>query len=282
MGYNVLSVSTSDLILDHFSIVADLRIPPNHSWTVPQTIQYWKLQAINLEAFKADIKRSELIRHRKTNATGLAQQYDSVLRTLIDLHSPLVTKKISPKYPNPPILASKVHCRYLDHIWRRNQTAVNRSRLSRQTHHCNRQWKAKLAHYSKIIAEHSGDHRSLWKPSNKIVHRCPKMHIPDHSSIVDLVHTFSSFFINKISVIRSFFPSDSLTCVKSSWHQEGLTEPTLCHRWWDAPSCSAGSKQVIGLTPSTNIIKFSLIERSFLSNFMSALVSPPIEVTHPH
>ena len=95
-GCNVLSVSTSDLISDHFSVVADLQIPSNHSRTVPQTIKYRKLQSINIEAFKADIINSELIRYPKTNATELAQQYDSVLHTLINLHAPLVTKKDLP------------------------------------------------------------------------------------------------------------------------------------------------------------------------------------------
>ena len=42
-----------------------------------------------------------MISNPKTNATDLAQQYDSVLSTLIDLHAPLVTKMISPKPPNP-------------------------------------------------------------------------------------------------------------------------------------------------------------------------------------
>ena len=66
--------------------------------------------------------------------------------------------------------------------------------------------KAKSAHYSKIISEHSGDHRYLWQAFNKMLHRCPKMYLPDHFSITALANTFSSFFINKISIIRSSFP----------------------------------------------------------------------------
>ena len=77
-GCNVLSVSASDLISDHFSVVANLQIPAIHSRNIPQTIKYRKLQSINMEAFKADIPNSDLIRHPKTNATELALQYDSV------------------------------------------------------------------------------------------------------------------------------------------------------------------------------------------------------------
>ena len=91
-GCDVLSVSTSDMISDHFSVIADLNIPTDHSRTVPQAITYRKLKAINIEAFKADITNSELISNPKTNATDLAQQYDSVLSTLIDLHAHLLPK----------------------------------------------------------------------------------------------------------------------------------------------------------------------------------------------
>ena len=94
-GCDVLSVS--DAISDHFSVVADLKIPTDHSHTVPQTITYRKLKAINMEAFKADINNSNLIKNPKSNAIELSQQYDSVLSTLIDFQAPLATKKISPQ-----------------------------------------------------------------------------------------------------------------------------------------------------------------------------------------
>ena len=66
---NVVSVSPSDAISDHFSVVADLKIPTDHSHTVPQTITYRKLKAINMEDFKADINNSDLIKNPESNAT---------------------------------------------------------------------------------------------------------------------------------------------------------------------------------------------------------------------
>ena len=73
--------------------------------------------------------------------------------------------------------------------------------------------KAKSAHYFRIIAEHSGDHQSLWQACNKILHRWPKMYLPDHFSITALTNIFSSFLKNKISIIRSSFPSGSCSNV---------------------------------------------------------------------
>ena len=46
----VFSVSPSHAISDHFSVIGDLKIPTDHSHTVPQTITYRKLKAINMEA----------------------------------------------------------------------------------------------------------------------------------------------------------------------------------------------------------------------------------------
>ena len=171
-GCNIFPVSTSDSILDNFSVGTDVQIPSNHSRTILQTIKYGKLQLINIEAVKADILNSDRIRYPKTNVTELAKQYDSILYTLINLHALLVSKTISLKPPNPcmipAILAFKQHLRYLEHIWHRTPTELNRSILTRQTQLCNREVsKAKSAHYSKSIAKHSGDYGSLWKAFNK-------------------------------------------------------------------------------------------------------------------
>ena len=294
---NVLSVSPSDAISDHFFVVADLKIPTDRSHTVPQTITYCKLKAINIEAFKANINNSDLIKNPKSNATKLARQYG----TLINFHAPLATKKISPKPPNPwmtpAILASKRHHRYLERVWRGYPTALNRSRFSKQIHLCNKQMsKAKSAHYSKIIAEHSGDHRSLWQAFNKTLHRCPKMYLPDHSSITALANTFSSFFINKISIIRSSFPSDSCSNVltppdtREVLHNLSYVTDAEVHRLVLSAPCKSSDLDPLptGLvkdridvlvTPIVSIVNLSLSEGCFPTHFKSALVSPLLKKT---
>ena len=144
--------------------------------------------------------------------------------------------------------------------------------------------KAKSAHYSKIIAEHSGDYGSLWKAFNKILHRWPKIHLPDHSSIATLANTFSSFFINKISVIRSSFPSDSHSRVLKPPDTRKVLQNLSCvsadevrHLVLRAPCKSSDLdpiptslvKDCIGIliTQITSIINLSLTEGSFPSHF---------------
>ena len=157
---------------------------------------------------------------------------NGVLRTLIDFHAPLVTEMVSPKPPNlwitPDILASKRHCRYLELVWCRNPIALNRSQLTRptrlSTERCRKQnhliiWKLLL---------NTGDQRSSWKSFNKILHRCPNVHLPDHSSIDALANKFSHFFINNISMVRVSLGL-MFTLAESSSFQEGLGEPNLCY-----------------------------------------------------
>ena len=88
------------------------------------------------------IMNSDLIKNAKGPFVDLAMRYHRVLSTFLDLHAPLITKSIYPKLPNPwispDILASKRQRRYLERVWRKSPTALNRSRLTRQTHLCNR------------------------------------------------------------------------------------------------------------------------------------------------
>ena len=193
----------------------------------------------------------------------------------------------------PAILASKRYRRYLERVWRRYPTGLNRSRFSKRIHLCNKQMStAKSAHYSKIIAEHSGDHRSLWQEFNKILHRCPKMYLPDHSSIRALVNTFSSFFINKISIIRSSFPSGSCSNVltppntREVLHNlsQPVTDAEVRRLVWSAPCKSSDLDPLptclvkdcidVLVTPIVSIVNISLSERCFPTHFKSALVSP--------
>ena len=148
--------------------------------------------------------------------------------------------------------------------------------------------KTKSAHYSKIIAEHSGDHRFLWQAFNKILRRCPKMYLPDHSSITASANTFSSFFINKISIIRSSFPAGSCSNVLTPPNTREVLH-NLSHvtdaevrrlvlsapcKSFDLPTGLVKDCIDILVTLIVSIVNSSLSEGCFPTYFKSALVSP--------
>ena len=195
------------------------------------------------------------------------------------------------------ILASKRHRRYLQRVWRRYPTALNRSRFSKQIHPCKKQMsKPKSAHYSKIIAEHSGDHRFLWQAINKILHRCPKMYLQDHSSITALANTFSAFFINKIFIIRYSFPSGTCSNVltpqntREVLHNLSHVADAEVRRLVLSPPCKSSDLDPLptGLVkdcidvlvmPIVSIVNLLLSEGCFPTHFKS-LASPLLKNPH--
>ena len=151
--------------------------------------------------------------------------------------------------------------------------------------------KAEAASFPKIIAEHSGDHRSLWQAFNEILHRCPKLHLPDHSSIEAFTNNFSSFLINKISIIRSSFPpgscSNALTPSNTREVLHNLThvaDDEMRRFVLSAPCKSSDldpiptslSKDCIDIlvTPIVSIVNLTLSEGCLPSHFKSVLVFP--------
>ena len=177
-----------------------------------KTISYRNLKSINLDAFRRDILNSDLIICPADNTVDLANQYNSLLSSILDKHAPLKSKRVSCRPDNPwmspSIIEAKRHRRYLEQTWRHNPTPLNRSRLTKQTNFCNRLMsKAKSNYYTSVISENSTDQRSLWKAFNKILHRHPVRLLPECPSLKQLAENFGCYFSKKISLIRSSFPS---------------------------------------------------------------------------
>lgn len=208
---DLASVYSSDRISDHFTVIAEFNIPVQ-TQNERKNIRYRNIKAINIDALMRDLRESKLIVDPFDKASDLANQYDDTLSTILNKHAPLITKKVSPKPPNswmtPEILAAKIRKRFLERVWRRNRTPLNRSRFTKQTHLCNRMMsKAKSASINEIIRNNSTDQRSMWSAFNQILHRRPLRSLPKCVSISQLASMFGSFFIDKVAAIRASFPA---------------------------------------------------------------------------
>ena len=267
------SVFQSDRISDHFTIIAEM-IFDVPSRADQKTVTFRSLKNIDLDAFRNDIKNSSLYLNPADNAGDLAVQYNTELLRILDHHAPLKTKRVScrPENPwmSPEILQAKLHRRYLERTWRRNPTHLNRSRLTKQTHLCNRLMsKAKSAYYSDIIKENSKDQRSLWKAFNKILHRQPVRLLPDTTSIQELARNFGEFFINKISVIRASFPSS----VSSDIDTCDPAQPGPTHLSVFSPISEADVKRLIMAAP-TKSCDLDPIPTQLLKSCIDVLLIP--------
>lgn len=291
------SVVASDRISDHFTIIAEMKIPVT-THTHQKTIQYRNIKGVDVDAFKDDILNSDLLVTPRRNASDLAKQYWDTLATIFHRHAPLITKRISPKPVNPwltpDILEAKRRRKYLERIWRKNRTPLNRSRYTRQTLLYNRMMaKAKSAYLSDIIDKGSSDQRGMWKAFNKILHRHPTVSLPECTSIAELANSFGSFFVDKISVIRSSFaaathlsnqdtapqPNASTINVFSPASEEEIRRlimaaPNKSCDLDPIPTCLLKSCIDVLIKPITSMINLSLSEGVFPMSFKKAHVTP--------
>ena len=287
----------SDRISDHFTAIAEFDIDvPNQRDRKMITFRNWK--SIDIQKFKEDILNSDLIATPAHTVCELADQYNSTLSSILNTHAPLISKQVSTKPQNPwmtpEILAAKNYRRYLERVWRRNPTPLNRSRFSKQTHLCNRMMsKAKSSLYDCLVQENSGDQRSMWRTFNQILHRSQPRSIPDCSSIAKLAEMFGTFFVDKISKIRSSFPVShqpeptrpfSISDKPSLTSFQPATEDEIRRFIQSSPNKSCDLDPIpthllkscmdVLIAPITSLVNKSLAEGIFPPAFKNAHVTP--------
>ena len=293
---SIASVTRSDRISDHFTVIAEV-VARICSVGSRKTISFRNLKSIDIGSFKCDILNSRLFRDPADNATDMASQYNKELRTILDQHAPIKNKQVTSKPANPWITTgiqhAKRHRRYLERVWRKNPTAYNRSRFSKQTHLCNRLMsKAKSDYYSQVIEDNSSNPRSLWKAFNQILFRQPQKLLPECISLTDLAEKFGTYFISKITNIRSSFSTPNMPSSQYTQRPDlaplisfsPVTESEILKLIKTAPAKSCDLDPIptqllkscidVLLTPITHLINLSLAEGIFPSAFKRAHVAP--------
>ena len=169
------------------------------------TIQYRFYNTIDVDNFKNDILASLLYTKPASNASDLADQFSSTLRSILDIHAPIKTKTVvqRPHTPwiDPEILQAKRERSRLERCWRRWKSPFDRKKFRAQ---CNSVRslisKAKSSFLSNLVTESSTNPRTLWKT---LMH----LPLPTHSltfSKIKLI-AFAPNFYHLIPLIRFFF-----------------------------------------------------------------------------
>ena len=92
---------------------------------------------------------------------------------------------------------------YLEIIWLRTRSPLDRSRYTKQLHICDyMKSKAKSDCYTNFISKHSENPCQMWKSLNTILHQHKLKVLPKHSLLDSLCSSFSKHFTDKISRIR--------------------------------------------------------------------------------
>ena len=104
--------------------------------TQRSTIQYRSYNTIDVENFKSDILTSPLYTNPASNASDLADQFSSTLKSILDIHAPIRSKTVvqRPHTPwiNPEILQAKRERSRLERCWRRWKSPFDRMKFRAQ------------------------------------------------------------------------------------------------------------------------------------------------------
>ena len=156
----------------------------------------------------SDIVNSELIQAPYKTASFLSHHYFHTVRNLLDKHTSTHEHKtphqLNKWFINSEIMAAKRHEPKLEREWRRDNSAINRSRYRAAVNHFNHLLEcAKTKYYSKMVRKNEDNPKALWNSIKKVIHRSPKIVLPEHTTINSLINTFGKYFSDKIPKLRS-------------------------------------------------------------------------------
>ena len=193
---------------------------------------------------------------------------------------------------NSDILSAKRLKWKYERMWRRYNSAINRSRYRAAVNRYNFLLEvSRRRHYSAVIAENNGNPKALWNTFKKILHKSSTIILPNHVSLKDLANSFGHFFCHKFMKIRTALQSSSpVSITRPSMNNgalssfEPVSEEDILKILKSSPTKSCDLDPIptslvkdcsdILITPITNIINYSLKEGSFPNCFKIAYVTP--------
>lgn len=169
-------------------------------------ISFRKLKTLDFNAFNDDIARSDL--SNNADPEKLVDLYNNTLRLLLDRHAPVTSKKVvfRPSVPwiNNNIIKAKHQRRKAERKWRstRCQSDLILFKKSRNyvTFLMN---KALQDYYSDLICNNGNDLKHLFKVSKYLLNIASIPVLPPHEDKQQLANELGTYFIRKISNIRS-------------------------------------------------------------------------------
>ena len=206
---HVEAISSSDGLSDHLTVLIDLWLQIKSS-PKKANITFQPINKIDLDTLHMDLSNSNILMHPKTSLLELTDQFSETLSHLLDKHAPKQTKMTQPSPPSPwmslEIILAKRRRRYLERVWRRTRSPLDRSRYSMQLHLSNRMMsKSKSDYCTSLLSNNSDNPCHMWNSVTKILHREKSKPLPDHTSLDTLCSSFSKFFTDKITLISSNF-----------------------------------------------------------------------------
>ena len=116
----------------------------------------------------------------------------------------------------------------------------------------------KTIYYSNMVGDNKDNPKALWNFIKKVLHRSPKVVLPDHTTINSLINTFGKYFTDKIAKLRSeLLSTDADPPVSGSYKNKSEDEVL----------------KIINSTPNKSC-DLDLIPISLVLDYISVLLTP--------
>ena len=193
------------VISDHYAVHCDLLMKKPQF--AKKVVSFRKLRSIDIDSFCENIKNSPLLQQQAPDLETLVNQYDNVLKSLLDKHAPVMQRRVTIR-PSAPwytqeVALAKNKRRRLERKWYSTRLQSDRELYVYQCSVANNLITSlKSDYYTSIINEHAADQRVLFKTVNKLLQQSTEKHYPLSPDNVTLANSFADFFMNKIDKIR--------------------------------------------------------------------------------
>ena len=288
----VLNTPIADCYLsDHSTVLYNLALQ-KPQLTVKE-VSFRKTKAINIDAFRDELRSSQLCQNPPSTLPDLVSSYNSTLSRLIDKHAPLRKKTITmrPCVPwfNDEIKAAKQLRRKYERVWRRTGLESDRLRLKNVRNHANHAMElARREYYTNFINDNSSDQRKLFKAVSTLLSGGSEEQYPPHVDPVCLADDFGKFFVRKINNIRTrlhtldTLPLESgmLTAYSGPLFNrfQPVTVDEVRKFVSSCPNKSCGNDPMpTQMVKDSSMINLSLTESHFSAIWKEALVRPKLK-----
>ena len=159
-------------------------------------VYYRKLRSLDTESLCEDIFTSPLLRDKAVELNAFVDQYDNVLRSLLDLYALLKQRTLTlrPRAPwyKPEECEQKNTPRRLERMWRSTRLLCDHEQYVHLCYVVNNLIESlKLSYYTDITNEHSSDQNILFKTVAKFCKKSSnKCYLPSPDDTLSFIYRF--------------------------------------------------------------------------------------------
>ena len=271
---NIQTPTVVDGLSDHNTVIANLKVRTDHAVSKHNVFSR-AFHSINIAAFMADITTSNLVTHPREHLSELYKNYHQILNTLLDKHTPIKIKYVSQKPPapwmTPGIIKSKQRRRYLERVWRKSRSSLDRSRytLIYATEKCQKQSRIIMRTWYQqiLLRQNSYGNASIKVYIGGLLLLYQLMHQSSHC----VTKKISSHFKDKISVIQSTFTGHTPDTVHADSPQLNFQLATF------EPATTTEVRKIIMSSPSKSC-DLDPIPTILLKACLDVLIKPKTDI----